>query len=48
MIRVSKNTVLTNPQSGATFTLIIPLSSFGERAQDRLERGGPCLFPSGA
>ena len=48
MIRACKDKILTTLQSGANFPTIIPLSSFGERAQDRLERGGPCLFPSGA
>lgn len=40
--------VLTNSKNRAIFLSIIPLSSFGERAQDRLVRGGPCLFLSGA
>jgi len=37
-------TVLTNSANRTTILRIIPLSSLGERAQDRLERGGPCLF----
>jgi hypothetical protein len=44
LIRATSQIVLTNSTKRVIFSHIIPLSSFGERAQDRLERGGPCLF----
>jgi len=35
---------LTKPTKRVILIPIIPLSSFGERAQDRSARSGPCLF----